>query len=71
MTRLPAGDLTLLLASADGERHGQVAVSLDPGADARFDVRLGPAPDLADRFRQAVGGSAARIPGALGHEEEL
>ncbi|RMG15672.1 MAG: carboxypeptidase regulatory-like domain-containing protein [Planctomycetota bacterium] len=57
--RLPAGRLTLLVASADGQRHAQRGVALAEGERRALDLVLLPDPQAARAFWRAAGGPAA------------
>ncbi len=77
VTRLPAGDYTLLVGSADARRHALARVAVGAGERAALDLRLAEDPDLERRYIEAAlgrAGAAALLEGsaledAHGHED--
>lgn len=72
VTRLPAGDYTLLVGSVDAGRHGLAQVAVAAGQRVTLDLRLVEEPDLARRYLEAALGraaAAALLDGAAGAGE--
>lgn len=67
VTRLPAGEYTLLVGSVDARRHAAVRVVVGAGERVALEVRLVEDPDLARRYVETALGhadAAALLEGA-------
>lgn len=60
-TRLPEGDYTLGIGSADGKRHALLSVSLPAGAVASHTVTLTEEPEAARRWVEVIAGRDATL----------
>ena len=58
-TRLPGGDYTLVIGSAEGARHAVLHVTIPAGALASHTLTLAEDHDAARRFLEVVAGSGA------------
>lgn len=68
-TRLPEGDYTLVVGSADGQRHAMVDVSVPGGAHAFQAVTLTEDPEAERRFLDVILGSEAAAGGIVASQE--
>jgi hypothetical protein len=61
-TRVPAGQFTVIVQSADGERHGSRAIALSASDERSITLPLVQDAELGRRFLLAAGGAALKHP---------